>query len=801
MRVEEVFVRKFRHVAAQKFGIVGHHRTVEVVVRIALVEVLRKTGVEHRVHALFQQARHVPMHDLRRVTGRVRRDGELPRLIDAAVGHVREHDLEPQRAEDAGPQRQQFIHAKRQRQADAPAPRFAAAHGKKRLALVFVEVGQFLLGLFAARAALAAVAGDEAAAVGKGVDRQFAAVLAALAHRRPRGVGKFRQFFGGEYGGFFQPHGAQRRAVSAHQTGDVRPDDVAPQFALEGAQDGVVVEGAALYHHVLPQFVGGTGADDLVDGVFDHADGEPGGDVLHRGAVALRLLDRGVHKHRAAAAKVDRRAGKEAPAGEFLHAHVHGLGKRLDERAAARGTGLVEHDAVDRPVAYAEALDVLPADVEYEVHVRAEVARGHEVGDRLHHADVHMEGVADEILAVTGHGAAENGHAALRAAVDRAQFAAHDLHGIAIVGGVVGIQKFFVFGNERQLGGGAAAVDAQIRPAAIGGKFRARYGSAGVARGKGGVLRFVLKQRRQRLRPGNDLGRGQRFAQLSKRKGLRRARGEHGRASRHGKAPPLGEHRVLLGEFQGFAEALPKPLAVVQGPAEKQHLALNPAPLRKARDGLVDDGLKDAHGHVFLARALIEQRLYVRLGKHAAARGDGVNARGMLAEAVEFGHVYVQERGHLVDERARTAGAAAVHALVHAAGRAVEKDDLGVFAAQFDNHIGVRRQRAHQFADHKDLLLKGQARGLGKSDARRTGDRRAQKAVRDQRLKIRKHLEYLLPRLRIVALITLIEDISALHQRQFYRRGADIDPQRTDGLLLCLFHAKSRLCAGMAGKK
>ena len=58
-----------------------------------------------------------------------------------------------------------------------------------------------------------------------------------------------------------------------------------------------------------------------------------------------------------------------------------------------------------------------------------------------------------------------------------------------------------------------------------------------------------------------------------------------------------------------------------------------------------------------------------------------------------------------------------------------------------------------------------------------------------QRLKIRKHLEYLLPRLRIVALITLIEDVSALHQRQFYRRGADIDPQRTNGLFLrCLLY-------------
>ena len=126
------------------------------------------------------------------------------------------------------------------------------------------------------------------------------------------------------------------------------------------------------------------------------------------------------------------------------------------------------------------------------------------------------------------------------------------------------------------------------------------------------------------------------------------------------------------------------------------------------------------------------------------------------------------------------------NALVHAAGRAVEKDDLGVLAAQFDHHIGVRRQRAHQFADHKDLLLKGQARGLGKSDARRTGDRRAQKTARDHRLKIRKHLEYLLPRLRIVALITLIEDVSALHQRQFYRREPiSIPSERTGCSCVC----------------
>ena len=148
-------------------------------------------------------------------------------------------------------------------------------------------------------------------------------VFTALAHRRTGGVGKGRQFLRGKNRGLFEPHGAQRRAVSAHQPGNVRPHHVAPQLALEGAQNGVVVEGAALHDHVLPQFVRRTGADDLVHGVFDHADRQARGDILHRRAVTLGLLDRGIHKHCAAAAEVDRRVREQALAGKFRHAHVH----------------------------------------------------------------------------------------------------------------------------------------------------------------------------------------------------------------------------------------------------------------------------------------------------------------------------------------------------------------------------------------------------------------------------------------------------------------------------------------------
>ena len=57
-----------------------------------------------------------------------------------------------------------------------------------------------------------------------------------------------------------------------------------PNLQLEGAQHRVVEKGAALDHNVLAQIIGAGGPNDLVDGVFYHGDGQPRGDVLHRGA-------------------------------------------------------------------------------------------------------------------------------------------------------------------------------------------------------------------------------------------------------------------------------------------------------------------------------------------------------------------------------------------------------------------------------------------------------------------------------------------------------------------------------------
>ena len=83
------------------------------------------------------------------------------------------------------------------------------------------------------------------------------------------------------------------------------------QLLLKGAEHCVIVEGAALNHDVLPQVVGGSHTEHLVDGVFDDGDGQTRRNILYAGAVLLGLLDRGVHEHRAAAAQVHRMLGEQ----------------------------------------------------------------------------------------------------------------------------------------------------------------------------------------------------------------------------------------------------------------------------------------------------------------------------------------------------------------------------------------------------------------------------------------------------------------------------------------------------------
>ena len=158
---------------------------------------------------------------------------------------------------------------------------------------------------------------------------------------------------------------------------------------------------------------------------------------------------------------------------------------------------------------------------------------------------------------------------------------------------------------------------------------------------------------------------------------------------------------------------------VLQRAAQEGDVAADGTAARQARDGLSHDSLEDGGGHVLGAGALVEQRLHVGLGKNAAAAGDGIDGGGVGREFVKAAGISVQQGCHLVDERARAAGAGAVHALLNAI---IEVDDLGVFATQLDGDVGGRDKGLDGALTGDDLLDKLQVEPLGQQQAARAGD-------------------------------------------------------------------------------
>ena len=103
----------------------------------------------------------------------------------------------------------------------------------------------------------------------------------------------------------------------------------------------------------------------------------------------------------------------------------------------------------------------------------------------------------------------------------------------------------------------------------------------------------------------------------------------------------------------------------------------------------------------------------------------------MLRKPVQLVRRHIHERGHLVDERARAAGAGAVHALFQ---RAAKEDDLGVLAAQLDHSVRAGQEGLHGLGGGVDLLHKGNTGGLGHAEARRTRDSYADRVAIHDRL-------------------------------------------------------------------
>ena len=340
--------------------------------------------------------------------------------------------------------------------------------------------------------------------------------------------------------------------------------------------------------------------------------------------------------------------------------------------------------------------------------------------DGLDLAGIGLEGLDEQCLAV-----ARGSHVADSAAGgDVVVEIGHDDLGraqdVAVVVAVPGVQQLTVLAHERGLHGGGAGVDADEHAAGVAVELALGDDFLVVAGLELGKVLVGGKERIQAL----DLGTLcvtqavdgiDELRERAELVGLVR----HGGAARHKQVSVLGHNAVLLVQVEREVEAVAQLGEVLQRAAQEGDVAADGTAACQARDGLGHDGLEDGGSHVLGAGALVEQRLHVGLGKNAAATGDGIDGGGVGRELVEAAGIGVQQGCHLVDERARTAGAGAVHALLDAV---VEVDDLGVLAAQLDGDIGGRDEGLDGTLAGDDLLDKLQVEPLGQQQAARAGN-------------------------------------------------------------------------------
>ena len=135
---------------------------------------------------------------------------------------------------------------------------------------------------------------------------------------------------------------------------------------------------------------------------------------------------------------------------------------------------------------------------------------------------------------------------------------------------------------------------------------------------------------------------------------------------------------------------------------------------------------EDGGGEIRLGRAVVDQRLQIGFGEHAATRGDRIQVLVALGHLVEAGGVGVEQCGHLVDERTGTACARTVHALF---GRGLQVGDFGVLAAELDDDVGLRVLLINRLGFGDDLLNERHMQIISKRQTAGTGNRQANRFI------------------------------------------------------------------------
>ena len=410
-------------------------------------------------------------------------------------------------------------------------------------------------------------------------------------------------------------------------------------------------------------------------------------------------------------------------------------------------------------IANADALHILPADIENAVHVRVEKCGGFIVGDGFDLAVIEQEGGLQQRLAVAGRAGARDLHARRELRSQHTHGVNRRLHRRALIVGVKRPQQRAVLIDEGKLRRGGACVDTEEAPAGM--KRYLMNLRAVMASAEGVIFCAVRKQRRQTLELEGHLHAG---AQLcGKRGGVCRLGIARLEGSAHGgeEVGILGVDDILRRQVQRADEGLFQLRQEVQRAAEKSDAAADGLAAGKAGDGLVDDGLKNGGSQIGQRCALVDERLDVRLGEHAAARGDGIELVIVGSGTVQSLGIRLQERGHLVDERAGAACADAVHALLQPA---AEVDDLRILTAQLNGDVRLRGNGLQAGGHGDDLLHKADVQGLAEVDGAGAGDLQAQVAGAELCAGVLQQLGKCFLRVRTVAAVIAIAQDAAFVQ-------------------------------------
>ena len=523
-------------------------------------------------------------------------------------------------------------------------------------------------------------------------------------------------------------HGSVGSSDRAHQSGIWRTDDLASYILFNGTQNRVITECTALYDDPVAKRVQTADAYDLCKNIFDNGPAESGQNIIDLSAVFLLGDDPAVHEDSAAASQHSRMLCLKGPLRDLRHGNAHVFSEILQEGSAACRAGFIDYDIRNDPVVKPDGLHVLSADIQNKSGVLQIFGAGPCVCHRLNNMCIRAECLCCQKLSIargrhTSDLKADSFSGKLFVHLDQALF--KDRNGISAIICIERVQDPLFFIEKDKFGRGTAAVHAKITvrigpcielsenmlvfvkrmPFQKGlirlfrckkrtGQGPAVLHVAPTDQGTDPVNAFVDINGTCCLRSGFRLpGRipsciGIRFAGSD-------SSGSSGIQScpkRHHEFGLFRDQDFLILQLQLFAKSLNQCGMETQGPSLKDDRRSHCQSLGQSADRLLGDRMQGRQSDILFAHALVQQRLDIRFGIHAAASGNIIDLCSPLRQGFIFLGPDLQKSRNLINEGACTAGTAAVHAHIgdFQPARALiftEKNNLGVLSAQLDGSL------------------------------------------------------------------------------------------------------------------